>query len=46
MRKTVAFLQLNLIMGKNFKLKGLINFVKSLASNIIFQHLELHKKME
>jgi len=43
MRKRVAFLPLNQIIRQNLGMKDLINFVKNLKSNIIFQHL--HSRM-
>ena len=46
MKKGVGFLQLNQIMGANFKMRDLINYVKSMESSITFLHLELHNRME
>jgi len=46
MRKDVKFLLLNQIMGANFKMKDLINSVRSKESSTTFLHQELHNKMD
>jgi len=46
MRKTALLLPLKLIIGKNFKMKDLKDFVKNLVSSTIFQLQELHNKMD
>ena len=46
MRKDIGFLLLNQIMGANFKMKDLINYVRSKESSTTFLHQELHSRME
>jgi len=46
MKKIIAFLPLNLIIGESSKIKDVISFVKSLELNIAFQCLQLHNRME
>ena len=46
MRNDVGFLLLNQIMGANFKMKDLINSVRSMESSTTFLYKELHNRME
>jgi len=45
MKKTALLMPLKLIIGESFKMKGLKDFVKSLALKMMFQLQELHNKM-
>jgi len=46
MRRIVAFLPLNQIMGMSSRMIDLTNYVANLESSITFQHQGLHNKME
>jgi len=46
MKRIVIFLPLNLIIGENFRMKDLTNFVANMESNTTSQYQELHNIMK